>query len=156
MRKKLNTDAISNELRGASAFFPSPPNQDRSTGDPAPAGQPSPERPSNQVPGHPDVQTPGLPEAQTPRHLDTLASGHLDTSFDLSKRVVREIRQTLRLTEGEFRRLGAVQMAISEHLGVTRIEKNDMLRAALHRLFEDFEEQGVESDLLKRLRKKYR
>ena len=34
--------------------------------------------------------------------------------------------------------------------------KNDIIRAAIHRMFEDFAQAGEGSDLVKRLRKKYR
>ena len=67
-----------------------------------------------------------------------------------------EARQTLRLTDGEFRRLGVLQGTISEQLGVTKVDKNDIIRGALHRLFEDFDRQGMGSDVVTRLRKKYR
>ena len=67
-----------------------------------------------------------------------------------------ESRQTLQLTEGEFRQLGSLQATLSEQLDVTKVEKNDILRAALHRVFADIAEEGMTSDLVRRLRKKNR
>jgi hypothetical protein len=154
MKKTLNTEAISNELRGASAFFLPPENRDLSTTPPAPQPARSPKAASVQTPRRRDAQAPGHPDVQTPRPPNAQASRHLDTHFDLATKP--EERQTLRLTEREFRRLGSLQAALSEQLGVTRVEKNDILRAGLHRVFEDFAERGVGSDLVNRLRKKYR
>jgi hypothetical protein len=66
------------------------------------------------------------------------------------------LRQTLRLTEGEFRKLGLVQGALGELLGVTKVDKNDIIRAAMHRMLEEFDQEGIQSNLVARLRKKYR
>jgi hypothetical protein len=66
------------------------------------------------------------------------------------------LRQTLRLTEREFRKLGLVQGILSELLVVTKVDKNDIIRAAVHRTLEEFDQAGIQSDLVTRLRKKYR
>ena len=52
--------------------------------------------------------------------------------------------------------IGNVQATLSELLDVTKVEKNDIIRAAIHRMFADFEQAGRESDLVTRLRKKDR
>ncbi len=156
MKKTLNIDAISNELRGASKFFPPPEGSKPAPIAPAPHNFPSPD-PNPQTPRPPGTVTSRHLDTEAPGHLDTAASIPLDTQLDLTMRA--ESRQTLRLTEGEFRKLGIVQGTLSEILGVTRVEKNDILRAAVHRLFEDFEDldrAGAGSDLVTRLRKKYR
>lgn len=146
MRKTLNTEAIANELHGASAFFQPKQNQDLGTA--------APQAPDTQASRPHDAQAPGHPSVQTPRPPDTKTSRHLDATLDLTARA--ESRQTLRLTEGEFRRLGVLQEDLSELLNVTRVDKNDILRAGLHRLLEDFAELKMGSDLVKRLRQKYR
>ena len=49
---------------------------------------------------------------------------------------VREARITGKLTDGEFRKLGNAQGTLSELLDVTKVEKNDIIRAAMHRMRE--------------------
>ena len=104
-------------------------------------------RPDTQTPRVPDAKTPRRPEPQTPRRPDA-------ASFELTARA--EERQTLRLTDGEFRRLGAVQSQLGEQLGVKKVDKNDLIRCAIHALFEEYERNGEGSELVRRLRQKYR
>ena len=141
MKKRLNTDAIANELREHSHFF----RQSR----------PQAPIPPTAVPGSPDPQTPG--------DRDTQASGHPDAHLPGQKGIDRyditvraEDRQTLRLTEAELRKLGSIQARVSEELGVRKVDKNDIIRCGLHQLFDDFDELGRRSNLALRLRKKYR
>jgi hypothetical protein len=100
------------------------------------------------------AKRPRPPDVQVPRPPDTAAPRRLDIRFDLTQSA--ESRQTLRLTEAEFRKLGMVQGTVSELLDVTKVDKNDIIRAAVHRVFEEFDKTGSESDLVKRLRRKYR
>ncbi len=159
MKKRLDTDAIASELREHSGFFRRPPG-------PEPAEQPArpdagvsrhpdPQVPrplGARVPGHPGPSVPGRHDAPAPRRPAPPAASGEGKRYDLTERA--EERQTLRLTEGEFRRLGVLQGSLSEQLGVRKVDKNDIIRAALHRLYEDVDARG--SDVVVRLRKKYR
>ena len=124
--------------------------------------QAQPQRPDPQVPGHQDTQTPRSQDAtaprppgtQAPRHRDPQAPRPQSAGYDLTEKA--EERQTLRLTSGEFRRLGAVAAALSDELGVKRVDKNDIIRCGLHRILEDYERHGQGSELVTRLKKKYR
>ncbi len=100
-----------------------------------------------QTPRPRDAQAPRRPDPQTPRRPDA-------ASFELTAKA--EERQTLRLTDGEFRWLGAVQSQLGEQLGVKKVDKNDIIRCAIHALFEEYERNGEKSELVRRLRKKYR
>jgi hypothetical protein len=60
------------------------------------------------------------------------------------------------LTPGEFRRLGHVSAAIGELLDVKKVDKNDIFRFALHKLFEEFARDRQGSNVISRSRKKYR
>lgn len=138
MKKKLNTDTIAAELREHSHFFRRPQDQ-----------QDVP------TPRPPDLPTSGPPDAQGPSRRDVWASRHQDTSaYDITMRA--EDRQTLRLTQGELRKLGSMQARLSEELGVRKVDKNDIIRCGLHQLFEDFDALGTRSGVALRLRKKYR
>ncbi len=66
-----------------------------------------PQKPAAHEPARrPDPQTPRPRDAQTPRRLDPQTPRRRDpASFELTAKA--EERQTLRLTDGEFRRLGA-------------------------------------------------
>lgn len=154
MKKQLNIDAISNELRGSSLFFSRPPEQAKRSEQPPPKPEPAHRVADTQTPRRPDTSTPRPPDAQVPRRLDPETPRPRDTQLDLTTRA--ESRQTLRLTEGEFRKLGLVQGTLSELLGVTKVDKNDIIRAAVHRALEEFDQAGIQSDLVARLRKKYR
>ena len=165
MKKRLDTDAISNELEGASLFFRRPQETPQFQGDMQPEGPnteqergpdtPTPRLRGVQVPRRPGtqaspprgVQAPRHPDAQTPRRQDA-------APFELSAKA--EERQTLRLSEAEFRKLGAVQGMLGEQLAVKKVDKNDILRCGLHALFEDYEKRGEQSELVRQLRKKYR
>ena len=112
-----------------------------------PAAHEPARRPDPQTPRPRGAQTPRCPDAQTPRRRDP-------ASFELTARA--EERQTLRLTDGEFRRLGAVQAQLGEQLGVKKVDKNDIIRCAIHALFEEYARNGEGSELVHRLRTKYR
>ncbi len=107
------------------------------------------------TPGRPGAQTPGPQDSQTPRPLGTQASRPPDaTTYDIAAKA--EERQTLRLTDAEFRRLGMLQSQLEERLGVKKVDKNDIMRSAIHAALEEYERTGAESELVRRLRKKYR
>ncbi len=153
MKKQLDTESVTNELRGASAFF-------RRREEPkAVAPQQTPRTPEAQRPRPPGVQGSRVPDPQTPRPPEvqsssTLASGSAaDVRFDLTERAREE--QTLRLTEGEWLRLDRLTRELAAELGVRRVEKNDILRYGLHRLFTDLTGREKER-ILATLRKKYR
>lgn len=154
MKKQLNLDAISNELRGSSLFFSRPPAQAKRSEQPASKSEPAPQAADTQTSRRLGTTTPRPPDAQAPRHPGPQIPRPRDPQLDLTKRA--ESRQTLRLTEGEFRKLGLVQGTLSELLGVTKVDKNDIIRAAMHRSLEEFDQVGIQSDLVTRLRKKYR
>jgi hypothetical protein len=119
----------------------------------------------------PDTQTPKIRGAETSRILDTQESRppgvhasphqeveasalHLATGYDLTDKA--EDRQTLRLTEREFRRLNLLQNQLGIALDVKKVDKNDIMRCAIQRVFEEFERDGVASNVVERLKKKYR
>ncbi len=83
-----------------------------------------------------------------------MTPGRQNTAYDLAARA--EERQTLRLTDAEFRKPGAVQGLLGEQLDVRKVEKNDILRCGLHVVLEDYAKRGAQSELVRRLRKKYR
>src|SRR5215213_4351184 len=129
MKKRLDSNAITNELKGASLFFRHPGHEK------------TPRHPNAQTPGTRGVQAPRHPEVPTPRPPGTqtpeAAGPSAATGYDLGQRA--EERQTLRLTEREFRRLNRLQDQLSIVLDVRKVDKNDIMRCAIQRLFEDFD-----------------
>ena len=49
-----------------------------------------------------------------------------------------------------------MQGLLGEQLDVKKVEKNDILRCGLHVVLEDYAQRGAQSELVRRLRKKYR
>jgi hypothetical protein len=135
MKKQLNIDTIAGDMQ------PEAPRAATQT--PKHPGVQVPEGPGTQPsrPWRPGVQTPTSPDLGTPEHR-------------LSAKA--EEGQTLRLTEAQFRHPGRVQTQLGEQLDVKKVDKNDIMRCAIHAAFEEYERTGEESEIVRRLRTKYR
>ena len=84
----------------------------------------------------PDAQTPG------PRKLRADGQSRGAANAALDGRRVSPAR--------------GVQSQLGEQLGVKKVDKNDIIRCAIHALFEEYARNGEGSELVRRLRKKYR
>src|SRR3990170_750614 len=122
MKKNLNEAGIMNELRGGSAFFPTPAteeklpssNEPRETPDESETKreQPSPIEP-NEPPKEPkpksnDTLTPRNHDTAIPRHRDATVSRNQDELIETIRKAVRHLGKegaTYRFTEEEKKRL---------------------------------------------------
>jgi hypothetical protein len=149
MKKPINLQLLSDELEQSPFFRKQPP-----TPNTPPRND---RRPDTQTPRPPEPQTPGRLDPQESRVRDPQTPKNLQSTkrhFDITEKA--EERQTLRLTQDEFRRLGHISATIGEMLDAKKVDKNDIIRCALHELFEDFARDGKGSAAVLRLRKKYR
>jgi hypothetical protein len=153
MKKKLNTDAISNELKGGSAFFPDY-HQDNSPSPATEVGLP-------ETPDLPKTQKQPNDDTMIPRHHDTMVSSNHDTAIPLTEvellEVVRRaVKQngkegaTYRFTKDEKNNLTDIKYTYKRQ-GIETSE-NEITRIALNYLFGDYKMGGEQSILAKILR----
>jgi hypothetical protein len=157
MKKKLNIDGVTNELRGGSAFFPSYKKQ------PPPADTPS--HVSEEAPSkHPAPSTSPILKARVkqetsrdtviPRHHDTTVSSHHDTMtphqgkdiFEVVRRAVKQIGKeaaTHRFTVDEKNHLADIEYMYKRQ-GI-KTSENEITRIAINYFAEDYKEHGEKS-----------
>jgi len=146
MKKKLNEDAILNELHGQSRFFQPKSAADKET-KPSPAPRTSP--PTEEVNQSTLAETPiQQPDTATPRYHDTVIPRHHDTIFETTRRAVKQFGKeaaTHRFTLEEKRALKAIEHEYSEK-GI-RTSENELTRIAINYMVEDYRMSGGKSIL---------
>jgi hypothetical protein len=146
-KKKLNTQAVINELRDQSAFFKSVPQ-------PAPPTEKPLEKKDKAKAKDTTPKTPSKPPSNhgstTPRNRDTTVSRYHDTVIEAIRRVVKEIGKeaaTHRFTEEEKKRLADL-IYTYKNRGI-KTSENEITRIAVNYVISNFEENG-ENSLLHR------
>lgn len=142
-KQRPNPDKLANELAGASAFSrPQPPEPT------TPATLPAP---TPTLPMTPELAA--VPDATTPRRHDVTpaTSPPRPAGFDLNRTTAS--RDSLRLSLDETRALDELRAALKWDYDLV-VSKNDICRAALHWLLEDFAAKGEKSSAVTRLRRK--
>ncbi len=145
-KQRPDADKLANELMGASAFFRPAPKPE----------QPEPPTPPISSPladAQPDPAPAAPTDVTTSRRHDTTTSPQNPGSdgFDLNRPTAS--RDSLRLSVDETKALEALRSALKWDYDLT-VSKNDICRAALHALLEEFAAKGEKSDALKRLKRK--
>lgn len=152
-KKILNTDAITNELEGASLFFSKQPVKK--------------ERPSlittdtSPQPDHPEIveRNPVNKKKKVLRKMSKHASTHASKNASTPDNLIETIRKTvkqigketvfLRLTTQEKRDISAVVYSLNEIYSgeIRKTTENQIGRIGLNFLLEDFKERGENSIL---------
>jgi hypothetical protein len=155
MKKQLPTNAITNELAGASAFF-----QSQAT----PLSEQAPEKPSAAEPVQASPKQPRKQAVKTsamgdttdarpndtliPRHHDTVTLPLIETVRKAVKKVGKEAA-THRFTPEEKRELADIVYTYARRGYKT--SENELARIGINWLVLDYKEQGEESVLAKAL-----
>ena len=134
-KQRPDADKLASEFAGASAFFR--PAQ--------PAPEPEPAPPPG-APSTPD-ETPERDVTTSPTAPPTPAK----EGFDLNRPTAS--RDSLRLSLDETRALDALRQALKWDYDLT-VSKNDICRAALHWLLEDWSAKREKAEALRRLKRK--
>lgn len=158
MKKTLNVDQITNELKGSSAFFPSKPVIEPGFNRPLTIQSNTP----------PPIKTPSINkkvainhqekkpqnESMQPLHHDTTVSRHQEDIIETIRKSVKQLGKeaaTYRFTQEEKKSLA--DMIYTFKSQGTRTSENEITRIALHNLIEDYEANGEESVLIKVLKR---
>jgi len=167
MVKKLNVIGITNELQGASVFFPSPPPLPSPTTqeepieavipDPAPAMESVPAQQETALPIEEDVQETPKPEVEAAKHESLQSREKASLLACKHDSVLAKIRETVRtigkevsysrLTQDEKKRILDVIYAFRSS-GI-KISENELMRIAVNMLLEDYDLHKEESWLHK-------
>lgn len=142
-KQRPTPDKLSNELAGASAFFRPVPQPAKAEPKPAPANPTTlnPVETYDVVTSRRhDVMT-SSPPAPTPQ----------PAGFDLNRPTAS--RDSLRLSIDETKALDALRATLKWDYDLT-VSKNDICRAALHWLLEEFSARGEKSQAVVRLKRK--
>jgi hypothetical protein len=145
MPKKLNEDAILNELHGQSLFFkPKKEAQESEPPSPIPIVIPPVEvkKPTPAIEPAPSRDT------TTPRYRDTVIPRQGDTLIETTRRAVKQFGKeaaTHRFTLEEKRALKAIEHEYSEK-GI-RTSENEITRIAINYVVEDYRSNGEKSVL---------
>ncbi len=143
-KQRPDPDKLANELAGASAFFrPATPNPPEPHAPQVEPGTPSTPEPSPQS----DVTTSRRHDAPTSPVTTSPSSG-----FDLNRPTAS--RDSLRLSVDETKALDALRAALKWDYDLA-VSKNDICRAALHWLLDDFATKGEKSQAVSRLNRKH-
>lgn len=143
-KKPLDTDRMTNELKGKSLFFyPKPPAESAE-----PEGQSTP----------PPVPTPDKPQQNPNRTIKpqkqqtaNAANQHTGDGFDINAE--RDQRGTFELTEAEYDAISELKRPLGRQLGV-RITLHDIVRCAVNQALADYQANGEDSFLFRHLKYK--
>lgn len=145
MPKKLNEDAILNELHGQSLFFkPKKEPQDSEPSSPT-LVVPTPAEVKKPAPA---IEATPARDTTTPRYHDTVIPRQGDTIIESTRRAVKQFGKeaaTHRFTLEEKRALKAIEHEYSEK-GV-RTSENEITRIAINYIIEDYKDNGNKSIL---------
>lgn len=146
-KQRPNPDKMANELSGASAFF-------RSATPPPAQPAPSVSEPSLDSVMTTPVPAPSHDVMTSKRQSVTTSASPLSAAsagFDINRPTAS--RDSLRLSVDETRALDELRASLKWDYDLT-VSKNDICRAALHWLLEDFRVKGEKSTAVARLRRK--
>jgi hypothetical protein len=170
MKKKLNIDAITNELEGASLFFARP------SAAPTPPPENTEDEPkTSEVKVESETVTPVYEKPKVrkitkrkeskieqkesnrdttiPRHHDTTVSRYHDTIIELVRKAVRELGKeaaTHRFTMAEKKAIADIIYTYKNES--IRTSENEIARIAVNFIIEDYRENGKNSVLDKALK----
>jgi hypothetical protein len=142
MNKKLDTDGIANELKGASLFF-----------------QQEPEKPRKR--GNVNTRIRGNTETRMYGNVETRKRGNVESKegdrvaeplgFDINHTPTN--KYTLAFTADELEALDDLKVSLRKIHGL-KAPKIDIIRSALHHILEDYEANGDASIVVTRMRGK--
>jgi hypothetical protein len=154
MKKKLHTDAIVNELKGASLFF-----QREDTPPPSQEEQQELENPRKR--GNVDPHIRGNTETRI--HGNTDPRKHGNAELDEGDRVAEPLgfdinqtptsKYTLAFTMAELEALDDLKVNLRKIYGL-KAPKIDIIRSALHHILKDYKANGETSIVVTRIREK--
>lgn len=139
-KQRPNPDKIANELVGASSFFRPAP---------APKSEPTPAVVSSSP--APSSDTSSTHDVTTSRRPDVTPSPAAPAGFDINRETAS--RDSLRLAIDETKAVDALRASLKWDYDLT-VSKNDICRAALHSLLEDFAAKADKSHAVTRLKRK--
>jgi hypothetical protein len=142
-KQRPDAAKLSNELAGASAFF-------RPTARPA---APEPEPPDVNAPAPTTPEPAANPDVVTSRRhsVTTSPATGATAGFDLNRPTAS--RDSLRLSIDETKALDELRQSLKWDYDLA-VSKNDICRAALHLLLEDWTAKGERSAAVSRLKRK--
>jgi hypothetical protein len=157
MTKKLNVEAITNELT-ESAFFRRPPQEQPAVDKTAPL----PETPAPSTEQSMTERTPIAHDTMIPRHHDTTIPRHHDTTtplqdtdiFEVVRKAVKQIGKeaaTHRFTLEEKNLLADIEYTYKRR-GI-RTSENEITRIAINYIIAEYRQNGEESILAKILKR---
>jgi hypothetical protein len=151
MKKKLNEDAIYNELHGNSLFFSSKSAVEK---DQKPSPAPETLNPLQAPKGTslPDAPAPPA-DTMTPRYHDTVIPRHHDTIVETTRRAVKQLGKeaaTHRFTVEEKRALKTIEREYEEK--DIRTSENEITRISINYIIEDYRQNGRDSILARVLK----
>ena len=104
------------------------------------------------VPRRQDVNVPRRQDVSTSRHKDVKTARQQEVRlYDINAETLE--RETVRVSKAEQRAVEQLKLSLRDLLDST-VGKNDIFRAGLHFLLEDFQANGEQSEIVSRLRKK--
>jgi hypothetical protein len=155
MKKRLNMEGITNELKGNSAFFPDY-TKTPSPIEEQPTNLHQPERPKNtHTTASHDTVMPRNHDTTVSRHHATTTSISNDDIFEVVRRSVKHIGKeaaTHRFTVYEKNNLADIEYTYKRQ-GI-RTSENEITRIAINYFVEDYRKNGEESllaQILKRI-----
>lgn len=150
MTKKLNENAILNELHGQSLFF-------KPTIEAQESEQPSPTQvvPPPVAPKHPEPAIEPAParDTTTPRHHGTVIPRHHDNIIETTRRAVKQLGKeaaTHRFTIEEKKALKSIERDYEER--DIRTSENEITRISINYIIEDYRKNGNDSILARILK----
>lgn len=152
MKKQIDTDRLTNELKGSSLFFYPKPAPTETPPSAAPATkQPTP--PAPPAISIPDKQQQNTKHSIKPENQQrtNAASPDIGDGFDIN--AAREARGTFELTEQEYDAISEIKRPLGRKFGV-RITLHDIVRCAINQTLADYHEHGDESFLIRHLKHK--
>jgi len=151
MKKKLNEDAILNELHGNSLFFPSQSAVEKdTTSSPPPPIPPLAEVVTQVIPAQA-----AAPQHDTtpPRYHDTTPPRHHDSIIETTRRAVKQFGKeaaTHRFTVEEKKALKRIEREYEEH--DIQTSENEMTRIAINYMIAEYHANGRDSFLARILK----
>ena len=160
MKKGLNLTHITNELKGASAYFRRDSKQEEPS---SPLSSEEKPRQELEQPRSPtkksSAQEAGSRDTTTPRYhdttVDTMIPRHRDTIFETTRRAVKQLGKeaaTHRFTIEEKKALRAIEHAYLDKN--IRTSENELTRIAINYMLEDYrinEEKSIFARILELL-----
>jgi hypothetical protein len=148
MKKRLNVDAIANELKGGSAFFPeynkstSPDKENKPSGNIQDAHTQITTKEEDMIPRHHDTVI--------PRHHETMTPSEMPDHFEAIRRAVKQFGKeaaTFRFTAQEKAELRDIEYTYGRQ-GI-KTSGNEITRVSINFIIDDYKTNGEQSILAK-------